>query len=79
MLVLYEVVEYLCLEMGICVIYINEIMPQGLSDDQNLQNAHNMETVYPITKQQGPYCCKIKMNLMKNKQCIYENSAHLYK
>ena len=33
MLALYEVVKYLCLEMGISVIYINEIMPQGLSDD----------------------------------------------
>ena len=32
--------------MGIYVIYINEIMPQGLSEDKNfrpLQNAHNME------------------------------------
>ena len=48
MLALYEVVKYLRLEMGICVIYINEIMIQGLSDDRNfrpLQNAHNMETV----------------------------------
>ena len=53
MLVLYEVVKYLCLEMGICVININEIMPQGLSDDRSfrpLPNAHNMETVYPITR-----------------------------
>ena len=53
MLALYGVVKYLCLETGIPVIYINEIMPQGLSDDQNfrpLQNAHNMETVYPVTK-----------------------------
>ena len=33
MLALYEVVKYLCLEMGISVPYINEIMPQGLSDD----------------------------------------------
>ena len=48
MLALYEVVKYLCLEMSVCMIYINEIMPQGLSDDQNfrpLQNAHNMGTV----------------------------------
>ena len=39
--------------MGISVIYIIEIMPQGLSDEQNFrpfQNAHNMETVYPVTK-----------------------------
>ena len=53
MLALYEVVKYLCLEMGICVICITEIMPQGLSGDRNfrpLQNANNMETVYPITK-----------------------------
>ena len=53
MLALYEVVKYLCLETGICVIYINDIMPQGLLDDQNfrpLQNAHIMGTVYPITK-----------------------------
>ena len=53
MLALYKVVKYLCLEIGIRVIYINEIMPQGLSaDDQNFrpsQNAHNMETVYPVT------------------------------
>ena len=33
MLALYEVVKYLRLEMGISVLYINEIMPQGLSDD----------------------------------------------
>ena len=33
MLALYEVVKYLCLEMGLRVLYINEIMPQGLSDD----------------------------------------------
>ena len=33
MLALYEVVKYLCLEMGISVLYINEIMLQGLSDD----------------------------------------------
>ena len=50
MLALYEAVKYLCLEMGIRAIYmyINEIMPQGLSDDRNfrpLQNAHNMGTV----------------------------------
>ena len=32
MFALYEVVKYLCLEMGISVLYINE-MPQGLSDD----------------------------------------------
>ena len=45
MLALYEVVKYLLyLEMDICVIYINEIMPKRLSD------GHNMETVYPITK-----------------------------
>ena len=54
MLALCEVVEYLLyLEMDICLIYINEIMPKLLSDDQNfrpLQNAHNMETVYPINK-----------------------------
>ena len=55
MLVLYEVVKYLGLEMGICVIYmyIYEKMPQGLSDDRNfrpLQNAHNIETIYQITK-----------------------------
>ena len=46
MLALYEVVKYLLyLEMGICVIYINEIMPKRLSDDRNfrpLQNAHNI-------------------------------------
>ena len=31
MLTLYEVVKYLLyLEMGICVIYINEMMPKGL-------------------------------------------------
>ena len=44
MLALYEVVKYLCLEMGISVLYINEIMPQGLSDDWNFrpwQNAHS--------------------------------------
>ena len=54
MLDLYEVVKYwLYLEIGICVIYINDIMSKRLSDDRNfrpLQNAHNMETVYPITK-----------------------------
>ena len=57
MLAFYEVVKYLSLEIGICMLYINEIMPQGLSDDRNfrpLQNAHIMETVYPITKLQGP-------------------------
>ena len=45
------------LAMGICVICINEIMPQGLSDDRNfrpLQNAHNFENVYQITKLQWP-------------------------
>ena len=31
MLALYEVVKHLCLEMGISVLYINEIMPQGLN------------------------------------------------
>ena len=31
MLALYEVVKYLCLEIGINVLYINEIMPQGLN------------------------------------------------
>ena len=50
MLALYEVVKYLCLEMGIySVLYINEIMPQSLNwnftpDDWNfrpLQNAHS--------------------------------------
>ena len=54
MLALYEDVKYLLyLEMGICVIYFNEKMPKRLSDDRKLrlsQNAHNMETVYPITK-----------------------------
>ena len=54
MLALYEVVKYLLyLEMGIGVIYINEIMPKRVSYDWNfrpLQKAHNMETVYPITK-----------------------------
>ena len=54
MLALYEVVKYLLyLEMGIYVIYINEVMPKRLSDDRNfrpLQNAINKETVYPITK-----------------------------
>ena len=65
MLALYEVVKYLCLAMGIRVIYINEIMPQGLSDDQNfgpLKNAQNMETVCPITKANNA----ANMNLMKN-------------
>ena len=54
MLALYEVVKYLCSEMGISVIHINEIMHQGLSDDRNfrtLPNAHNMDTVYPVTKE----------------------------
>ena len=49
-------------------------MPQGLSDDQNcrhLQNAHNMETVYPLTKNKGHNAAN--RNLMKNKQRIYEN------
>ena len=53
----HEAVKYLCLEIGISVICINEIMLQCLSDDRNfrpLQNTHNMETVYPITKLQGP-------------------------
>ena len=74
MLALYEVVKNLCLEIGIYMM----IAPRGLSDDRNfrpLQNAHNMETVYPITKEQGPYNAA-NMNLMKNEQCIYENSAH---
>ena len=39
MLALYEVVKYLCLEMGIRVLYINEIMPQ----------------VYQMTETLGPY------------------------
>ena len=34
---LYEVLKYLLyLEMGICVIYINEIMPERLSDTETL-------------------------------------------
>ena len=55
-LIPYEVVKYLSLEIGIFVIYIYEIMPQYLSDDRNfrpIQNAHNMETVYPITNHQN--------------------------
>ena len=44
-LALYDVVKYLCLEMGIFMIYMNEIIPQGWSVDRNfrpLQNARNM-------------------------------------
>ena len=55
MMALYEVVKYLLyLEMGICVIYMNEIMPKRLSDDRGnfrpLQHAHTTETVHPIAK-----------------------------
>ena len=49
-------------------------MPQGLSDDRNfgpLQNDHKMETVYPITRANNA----AYINLMKNEQCTYENSA----
>ena len=35
MLALYEIVNYLLyLEMGICVVYINKIMPKRLSDTE---------------------------------------------
>ena len=40
MLALNEVVKYFCLEMGICVIFFNELMPPK---------------VYPMPKTLGPY------------------------
>ena len=56
--------------MGICVIYFNEIMPQGSSDDRNfrpLQNGHKIPD-NKITRA----IMLLNMNLMENEHCMYE-------
>ena len=77
MLTLYEVVKYFCLEMCICVIYTNEIMPQGYQMTDTL-GPYRMPTTWRqyTQKQNNKSHNAANMNLRKNEQCIYENSAH---
>ena len=65
MLAFNEVVKYICLEIDINVIYINEIMSQGLSDDRNFRmpTIRRQYTQYQSNKGQNAATCN--MNLMK--------------